>query len=227
MRAKRWILLGVAVIFTAFGAWVVVSLRNHDSTLSLVASYVQRATCWPADSSVACEFDAELKTMEKYRKKARYDDAISTGIAWTEKYPDSSMNGWIYEDISMLYLRKARTDSGRAEEYLRMAVLYRDKAVPSASDNSYLLQQLALVSESIGDLSTAQRCVQYRNSIKLLDRMKLLENENQDRLARQFKPDLDERQKADHLLEYIDKVIKRVGGKLSAPSCQEQTHFPG
>jgi hypothetical protein len=57
--------------------------------------------------------------------------------------------------------------------------------------------------------------------------MKLLENENQDRLARQFKPDLDERQKVDHLLEHIDKVIKRVGGKLSAPSCEEQNHFPG
>jgi hypothetical protein len=222
MRAKRWILLGVAVFFTAFVVWVVVSLRNGDSTLSVVASYVQKATCWRADSSAACE----LKTMDKYQTKGHYDDAISTGLALAEKYPDSFTRGWIYEDVSALYLTKARMDSGRAEEYLRQAIYYRDKAVPSASDSPYLLRQLAVVSESIGDLYTAQRCVQYRNSIKLLDRMKLLANKDQDRLARQFKPDLGERQRADHLLENIDRVTRRVSGKLSAPSCQQQTHFP-
>jgi hypothetical protein len=188
---------------------------------------VKRRTCWPADSSTACELETELKTVEKYAKKGRYDDAINSELAWVEKHPDGYINGWFYEEISELYLRKAKIDGGRAEEYLRQAVYYRDRAVPSASDDSYLLQQLAIVSESIGDLSIAQRCVQYRNSIKLLDRMKLLANENKDHLERQFKPDIDERQKAERPPESIDKIIKRVDGKLSAPGCQEQTSSPG
>ena len=44
--------------------------------------------------------------------------------------------------------------------------------------------------------------------------MKLFANEESDRLARQFKPDLDERKKVGRLLEWIDAGIKRVSGKL-------------
>jgi len=220
MSAIRWILLAVAASFTAFVVWIVVSLQNDDSTLMVMTRYVKRATCWPADSSAICV----LKAMAKYEKNGRYDDAVSAGVAWTKKYPDGFTSGWIYEDISELYLRRARADSGRAEEYLKQAVFYRDKALPSHldSDSPYSLNTLVVISESIGDLSTAQRCVQYRNSIKLLDRMKLLANEEQHRLARQFKPDLDERQKLNNLQECIDVVAKRVGGKLSASGCQEQ-----
>jgi tetratricopeptide (TPR) repeat protein len=225
MRAKRWILLGAAVFFTTFVVWVVVSLRNDDSTLMVVSRYVKDETCWTADSSAVCA----LKTMAKYEKKGRYDDAISAGVALAQKYPDSFTSGWIYEDISELYLRRATMDSGRAEEYLKQAVFYRDKALPSHldSDSPYSLNTLAALSESIGDLSTAQQCVQYRNSIKLLDRMRLLTNEDQHRLARQFKPNLDERQKLDNLLECIDVATKRVDGKLSASGCQKQHRSPG
>jgi hypothetical protein len=56
--------------------------------------------------------------------------------------------------------------------------------------------------------------------------MKLLANDEQHRLARQFKPNLDERQKLDNLLKCIDVVTKRVGAKLSASGCQEQHHYP-
>ncbi len=225
MRAKRWILVGATVFFTAFVAWVVVSLRNDDSALMVVARYVKEETCWPADSSAVCV----LKTMAKYEKNGRYDDAVSAGVALAQKHPDSFTSGWIYEDISELYLRRARMDSGRAEEYLKQAVFYRDKALPSHldSDSPYSLNTLVLLSESIGDLSTSQRCIQYRNSIKLLDRMKLLANEEEHRLARQFKSNLDERQKLDNLLECIDVVTKRVRAKLSASGCQEQHRSPG
>jgi hypothetical protein len=223
MRAKRWILLGAAVFFTTLVVWIVVSLRNDDSTLMVVAGYLKETTCWSADSSAVCV----LKTMAKYEKNGRYDDAVSTGTALAQKYPDSFTSGWIYEDISALYLRRARMDSGHAEEFLKQAVLYRDKALPSHLGSPYSLNLLVVLSELIGDLSTAQRCVQYRNSIKLLDRMKLLANEEEHGLARQFKPNLDERQKLDNLLECIDVVTKRVGGKLSASGCQEQHRSPG
>jgi hypothetical protein len=218
MRAKRSILLGATVFFTAFVVWVVLSLRNDDSILRVVARYVNETMCWPADSNTACV----LKTMAKYEKKGRYDDAVSTGVAWAEKYPDSFTSGWIYQDISALYLRRARMDSGRAEEYVKQALFFRDKALLSASDSEYSLQRLVAISESAGDLSAAQRCVQYGNSIKLLERMKRLANEDKDHLARQLKPDLAERKKTECLLEWIDAGTKRVSGKLSASGCQEK-----
>jgi hypothetical protein len=165
--------------------------------------------------------------MAKYEKKGRYDEAINAGLALAAKYPDSFTSGLIYEDISTLYLRKATIDSGRSEEYLTQAVSYRDKALPSASDSPYSLKQLVVLSESIGDLSTSQRCTQYRNSIKLLDRMKVLANEDQDHLAREFNPNPAERQKLNHLEECIDTLTKRVGGKLSASGCQEQHRSAG
>jgi hypothetical protein len=217
MRAKRRILLGAAVISTAFVVWVVVSLQNEGSTLNVMAGYVKRTMCWPANSSAVCM----LKTMAKYEKKGRYDDAVRTGVEVAEKYPDSVTSQWIYEDLSALYLRRARTDSGHADEYLRQAVIYRDKAfVPaSASDSPYSLESVATISESVGDLSTSQRCVQYGDSIKLLGRMKVLANEDEDRLKRQFKTDLAERTKIEGLLKGIDSSMDRVSGKLSASGC--------
>jgi hypothetical protein len=100
-----------------------------------------------------------LKTMAKYEKKGRYDDAVNIGTALAEKNPDSFTSDWIYQDISASYLRRARMDNGRSEEYLRQAVFYRDRALPSASDSPYWLQSLVTITEAVGDLSTAQRCL--------------------------------------------------------------------
>jgi hypothetical protein len=179
--------------------------------------------CWAEDSSPVCV----LRTIAKYEKKGRPDDAARAGVAWAEKYPESITSELIYWELSALYLRSARMDSGRAKEYLKQAVFYRDKALPSVSNSPYALQSLVGISESVGDLSKAQRCVQYGNSIRLLDRMKLLANEDEDRLARQFKPDLAERKKTECLLDWIDASTKRVGSKLSASSCQEKPRSPG
>jgi hypothetical protein len=217
MHSKRWVPLGVVLFFTVLAVWAVASLRDDDSRLSVVARYVKQTMCWPADSSAVCV----LKTMAKYEKKGRYDEAVSTGVALAEKYPDGPISGWIYEDISALYLRRAKMDSARREEYVKQAVSYRDKSVRSASDSPHSLQPLVALSVSIGDLSAAQRCIQYGNSMKLLDQMRLLANEDKDRLARQLRPDLAEHQKIDSLLNWIDVNNTRIGERLSASGCQE------
>lgn len=222
MRPKHWILLAFAAFFAAF-VWTAVSLRNDDSTLSVVVRYVKNTMCWSADTNSVCMLEA----MAKYEKKGHYDEAVSTGVELAEKYPNSPTSEWIYEDISALYLRRAKTDDGRAEEYLKQAILYRDKAIPSASDSPYALSRIVALSELIGDLSTVQRCAQYGNSIKLLDRMKLLANEDKDRVTRQLRPDLVEREKVEALLNWIDAASKRVGDKLSVSGCQEERPSAG
>jgi hypothetical protein len=216
MPAKSWILRSAILFSAVFIVWVAVSLRNDDSALSVLTRDLKESMCWSADSSTACV----LKAMTKYEKHGRYDDAASVGAAWADKSPDSFMSGWIYQDISALYLKRARVESGRAEEYLKQAVIFRDKAVVSASDSPASLQRLAAISESVGDLSTAQRCVQYRNSIKLINRLNQLANEGKERLARQIRPDLNERRENECLFEWIDASTKRVRGKLSAYACQ-------
>jgi hypothetical protein len=85
MHSKRWVLLGVAFFFTVLAIWVVASLQKDDFSLNVVARYVKQTMCWPADSSAVCV----LKTMAKYEKKGRYDEAISSGVALAEKYPDA------------------------------------------------------------------------------------------------------------------------------------------
>lgn len=218
MRTKHWILVvGIAFSLTSV-IWVVPSLRNEDSTLSVVTSYVTRYVKvkmgWSDDPFTV------LARMAKYENRGRYDDAISAGVACTEKYPDSFTSGWIYQDISVLYLKKARMDAERAEEYLKQAVLYRDKALRTASDSPNSLAQLVVISVSIGDLSAAQRCVQYRNSMKLLDRMNLLVAEDKDRLARQFKPDVAERKKVEGNSDWTKATTKEVQTRLSTSGCQ-------
>jgi hypothetical protein len=158
--------------------------------------------------------------MNKYWRRGRYDDGISTGAAWADKYPSSFMGGAIYRDISVLYLQRARIDSSHADAYLKQALLYRDKALTSASDSPASLQSLAAISEAVGDLSAPQRCVQYGNSIKFLDRMNLLTNEDKDELKRQFKPDLAKRKRIEFLSEWIDGEMRRVSEKSSASGCQ-------
>jgi len=223
MRAKRWIVLSAAALSLALVVWVVSSLQNDDSTLSVIARYVRQTVCWSADSSLACA----VKAMGKYEKKGRYDDAIRIGTTWADKYPDSITSGFIDEDVSALYLTKARGDNGHAEEYIKQALVYRDKALRFASDSPYSLPTLVTISESAGDLSTVQRCVQYENAIRLLDRMNSLASAEKERLRRQFKPDLAGGKKLESLSQWIDAGIERMNGKLSSSGCKGRGHSPG
>lgn len=216
MRAKRWILAGAGAFSLACAIWVVLSLRNDDSTLSVVTRYLRDEICWSADSNLLCV----LRRMAKDERKGRYENAISTGLAWTRKHPDGFESGLIYRDLSVLYLKRARMDSGHAEEHLKQAIFYRDKELPSASDSPYALQPLEAISEAVGDLSADQRCVQYRNSIKLVNRMNFLVTEDKGRLARQFKPDPVEREQIECLSEWIESTTRRVEAKLATAGCR-------
>lgn len=166
-RPKRLILIGALILTLGVAACVVLSLRNDDSILSIVVRDVMRKMPWAPDSTT---FDV-LGRMAKYEKRGRYDDAINAGIAWTEKHPENGSNDWIFRHIALLCLEKARKDSGHADEYIRRAMLYRDKALPFESDSISSLRDVALFSEAGGDLSASQRCVHYRNAIKLLEHL--------------------------------------------------------
>jgi tetratricopeptide (TPR) repeat protein len=159
-----------------------------------------------------------LRTMSKYQKKGRYDDAIEAGIVWAEKHPDRS-NGWVYMEVSALYLEKAAKDSEHAEEDVKQALLYRDKALQLDPDGLYSLQ-LAIISESAGDLSAAQRCVEYRNAIKIMDRMAVSLSEEKDRVARYFKPRPNEVEQIKGNSDRVDAIVNRLRGKLQHSACQ-------
>src|SRR5882724_6243306 len=97
-RPKRWILLAAIAFSMTIVIWVVLSWRNDDSTLRVVTryvtSYVKMKMGWSDDPLTV------LARMAKYEKRGRYDDAISAGMACSEKSPDSFTSGWIYRDIS-------------------------------------------------------------------------------------------------------------------------------
>src|SRR5439155_6367172 len=100
-----------------------------------------------------------------------------TGITWTQQHPNDGSNDLVYKHVATLFLEKAQKNSGHAEEYVKQALLYRDKALRLDSDPSRGwrsmagLRDLALISESAGDLSNEQRCVQYRNADKLFQEL--------------------------------------------------------
>jgi hypothetical protein len=205
-----------AAVFAVFIVWLILALLNDDSTLNAEARYLKETACWTTESNAACV----IKGMAKYQKKGRYDDAINVGVAWTQKNPDGPLSAWIYRDLSVLYLKRASQDKANAEAYVKEAILYRDKALPSASDSAYALQPLLVITESAGDLSPSQRCVQYRNSMKVLDRMNVLVNEDKDRLERQFKPDPKERNDLECLSGWMDTSSTRLTTKLSTSGCR-------
>jgi hypothetical protein len=213
-RQQRLVLGIVAV--AALLIWIVVLLHDDGSVLGILVREVPSYIGWAPDSTAA----DVLRRMRKYEKKSRYDDAIKAGIAWTEKHPDDSWNGWIYMEVSALYLKKAEKDGEHTEEDVTEVLLYRDKALPLFPDNLYWLQRLAAISESAGDLSPTQRCVQYRNAMKLLDRGNIFLTEEKNRVARQFKPDPADCEQMKCVSEQVDSSMIRLRGKLQHSACE-------
>jgi tetratricopeptide (TPR) repeat protein len=211
---KRLVVAGAIAAVVALVIWSVVLLRDDDSVLSILIR--REHIGWAPDSTSG----DVLRRMSKYQKRGRYDDAIRAGVMWTEKSPDDGSNVWLYMDVSALYLLKAAKDGEHAEEDVKQALLYRDKVLPFASDGLYSLEQLAAISESAGDISAAQRCVQYRNAIKITDRMAVLLSEEKDRVARQFKPRLDDVERIKCDSDRAGAMVNRLRGKLQDSACR-------
>lgn len=210
---KRLVVAGAIAVLVTLVIWSAALLRDDDSVLSILIR--REHIGWAPDSTAG---DVS-RTMTKYQKKGRYDDAIEAGILWTKKYPDAKSNGWVFTDVSALYLEKASKDSEHAEEDVKQALLYRDKALQFDPDGMYSLW-LATISEAAGDLSAAQRCVQYGNATKIMDRMAVLLGEEKDRVARQFKPRPDDVERIKCDSDRLDATVNRLKGKLQHSACQ-------
>jgi hypothetical protein len=208
---KRLVVAGGIIALVALVVWSVVLLRDDDSVLSILIRREHMG--WSPDSTAS---DVS-RTMSKNEKKGRYDDAIKAGIVWTDKHPHAGSNGGIYTDVSGLYLEKAAKDGEHAEEDVNQSIFYRDKALQLDAAGIYS-SRLATISESAGDLSAAQRCVQYRNAIKIVDRMAVFLGEERDRVARQSKPS-DEVERIKENSDRVDAIINRLNGKLQHSAC--------
>jgi hypothetical protein len=215
-RPNRSFWLGALALVLGLAIWIVVSLRNDDSILSIVVRGEIKHIGWSADSTTG----EVLLRMAKYEDHGKYDDAIKAGVAWTNKYPDKTFDDLVFTNIAFLYLRKAQADARHSDEYVKKAVLYRDKALPSEADSIPSLENLARLSEGIADFSQSQRCAQYRNAITLLNRQVTLLNDEHARLARQIVPQRDE---AEHLglrRQNNDATMRRIQEKLRTSACQ-------
>jgi hypothetical protein len=208
--------LGALALVVALTLWIVISLRNDDSILSIVLRGEIKQMGWSADTTTG---DVLLR-MAKYEDRRKYDDAINAGVLWTDKHPDEGLDDLVFTNLAFLYLRKAQADAGRSDEYVKRAVLYRDKALPSEADSIPGLETLARLSEAIADISQSQRCPQYRNAITLLNRQVTLLNDERARLARQDVPQRDESEGLVLRRQNNDAMTKRIEGKLPTSACQ-------
>ena len=165
-RKRRFTLLGMAIVALICVTWTFFTLRDDDSTPSVLVRYTKRRMGWYPDRTVG---DVVLR-MDRYLKKGKYNEALQVGNSWTQKYPDNEGEVYLYNILSDLYLERAKSDTTHRDEYVDRAMSYRDEALRFQSNNIYCLQKFALQSEASAELSSRQRCPQYRNAIKFLTR---------------------------------------------------------
>jgi hypothetical protein len=202
-RKKRWLVIALVVV-AAGTTFVVWSLRNDDSTLSVLIRYGKQGLGLTDDSTVG----SLLRRIAWYERWGRRDAALNAALKWQAKHPGSATDGIVDSIIASLYLEKARTDTKHANEYVDQAIAYRDKMLPSAQDNIGGLRQLEMITEFAGDLSARQRCTQYRNAEKLTERMvAMLEQEASNN-------------QLDILRRQADQAKARIQGKLMGSGCQ-------
>ncbi len=157
---------GVLILITLATAFVLVSLLDDDSSVSLVTKYlIEELGIGPNTSS----YDV-LRTVERYERWGFHEKAIATGVSWVEKHPrEGFMDAILLRELSLLYLESAKKDEAHREDFVRQAMLYRDKALSSDPDSPANLDGLAGISLRAGDMSSEERCLQYGNTVKLLE----------------------------------------------------------
>lgn len=186
-----WKLFAATLVLLSFWGWIEQrqALVGDSSYLSVLISRVADKIGFPPGPDAF----TVLHKMRNYQKRGRYDAAIEVGKAYTEAYPRDGFNDRVFVGVAWMYLDKAGHDSARADGYVNAALLYRDKVLlatdtTSPSSSIWTLPDLALISKAAGDISPKQRCVQYGNAIKLLERRADLLRDKQEEIARRFVP---------------------------------------
>lgn len=221
MNNRRIGLILIVVLTVLLATWfVLIHLRDGSDF-----GYISRRLGLAPDQNTS----ELLKTMQVYASRERYDLAIAAGENWTTGHPLDGSNDQVFLAISSTYLERARRDKQSPDAYLSQAILYRDKAAPTASDRALgwysigTLHDMALVSEAAGDLSEKQRCVQYRNALKLHRHIVERLNEKRDEISRrtpaedQFGVSLGE---ADRRIRQTLEATKRLKAKVQSGTCE-------
>jgi hypothetical protein len=161
-RRKRWLVAGVVSVLLV-AAFILAGGITAGQVL---------VTEWTHGNDI--DAGEALLRMSFYERLGLRETAIAKGVAWAEHNPDGFINDWIYVYAARLYLYKGEKDPKRLDEYVALAIQYRDKALLSASFDKGGVRQVALLTESIADMSELRRCAQYRNAVRLLERLVVL-----------------------------------------------------
>ncbi len=225
---SRWKLTAASALLLV--SWLIneqhaAMFRDDGSRLSVL---ITRAADKIGFDTAGMAF-AVLHKMDNYEKRGMYDAAIYAGIKWLNHNPE------IFDDrislaIACAFLNKAHQDRNHAEEYVRQALVYRDKAIPIASDTNRgwysmsTVQDMAAISESAADISDDQRCVQYRNTIRLLQLLAGRAQDKQDEISRRFGPKQDASgvtlADVDRYKSQVEAAIARVRDKQQKSGCR-------
>jgi hypothetical protein len=163
--------------------------------------------------------------MDRYEKQKRYDEVIKAGVGWTTKHPADGQNDLVFARIAAAYLQRANADSVHAEGYIDEAVIYRDRVLSFVKDGrpliskSWALHASARISESAGDISSKQHCLQYGNARVLLDRLLVLLSEVQAQHPNPTRGDDRTVEDARKLLDDAHVAISRVREKQVEAGC--------
>jgi len=221
MNKRHTAFILIIVFVTVVTAWFGYVLRKSNSDFG----YISRRLGLAPDETTS----EVLRTMHVYVCHKRYDLAIDAGVNWTTEHPIDGSNDQVFLAISFTYLERARRDKQNGDAYLSQAILYRDKAIPTASDRALgwysigTLRDMALVSEAAGDLSEKQRCVQYRNALKLYKLIGERLNDKRDEISRRTPPkdefgvSLNE---ADQRIHQALDTTERLEKKIQSGSCE-------
>jgi len=215
----KWLRYGVGLVaLLAAIAWTAVSLLNPISTLSILADDVRESFGLAADRSPILVF----ARMQALAQRGRIDKAIEIGHQSMVKHPGDE---WVPPQLATLYLTKARSDTTHAKLYVGEALKYRDMALSSSNSPQSLLQ-LAYISDYAGDLLGDQRCIQYRNALRLTDAAFGQIAQRRDVINRHIKTtpeDIEELSKLDVYAEVAHQRRTQVQQKLMDYDCAAGT----
>ncbi len=152
--------------------------------------------------------------MFNYAKQGRFDEAITLGLELAKSDPQDEI---VYQQISDVYLIRARKDQDKRELWVAKAVSYLEEALSHNSKGTDTagvgLFQDARGFEAAGDLSADKRCSYYDRARKLLEARAPLLQGDQVTLAGKTFP-------LEPLRKENDKVLAGVKDKATKAGCK-------